>query len=156
MGYSKSYICKLMQANLWHHRLFHFHLPFWIQTVWRGREKIQKFEYLENERNFYDEIKNIFHSFWRSIIWRKNKNLIRNSGQKLLLKLSPNLGNKIPLQTTYFKLGIFVPFLIWNFAQKVLLTLITYKSVANRPIDFKTAGIYTSAFYVPIHKNKKC
>ena len=28
-----------------------------------GKEKIQKFEYLENEKSFLDEIKNIFHSF---------------------------------------------------------------------------------------------
>ena len=35
--------------------------------------EIQKFEYLENEKNFLDEIKNIFHSFWRSIIWWKIK-----------------------------------------------------------------------------------
>ena len=28
----------------------------------RGRQ-IQKFEYLENEKSFLDEIKNIFHSF---------------------------------------------------------------------------------------------
>ena len=31
--------------------------------------KIQKFEYLENEKSYLDEVKNIFHSFWRSIIW---------------------------------------------------------------------------------------
>ena len=29
----------------------------------RGRVEIQKFEYLENEKSFLDEIKNIFHSF---------------------------------------------------------------------------------------------
>ena len=28
-----------------------------------GRMEIQKFEYLEDERSFLDEIKNIFHSF---------------------------------------------------------------------------------------------
>ena len=28
-----------------------------------GKTKIQKFEYLENEKSFLDEIKNIFHSF---------------------------------------------------------------------------------------------
>ena len=28
-----------------------------------GKMEIQKSEYLENERNFLDEIKNIFHSF---------------------------------------------------------------------------------------------
>ena len=44
-----------------------------------GKEgkKLQKFEYLENEKSFLDEIKNIFHSFWRPIIWWKNKNLIK-------------------------------------------------------------------------------
>ena len=40
LSYSKNYICKFMQANSWHHKLFHFHLPFWIWKVWKGREKI--------------------------------------------------------------------------------------------------------------------
>ena len=31
--------------------------------------KIQKLEYLENKKSFLDEIKNIFHIFWRAIIW---------------------------------------------------------------------------------------
>ena len=39
----------------------------------RGKTEIQKFEYLENEKSFLDEIKNIFHSFWRPIIWLKIK-----------------------------------------------------------------------------------
>ena len=34
---------------------------------------MQKFEYLESEKSFLDEIKNIFHSFWRAIIWWKMK-----------------------------------------------------------------------------------
>ena len=63
LSYSKNNICKFMQVNSWHHKLFHFHLSFWIWKVWKGREKIQKFEYLENERSFLDEIKSIFHSF---------------------------------------------------------------------------------------------
>ena len=46
-------------------------------------KKLQKSEYLENEKSFLDEIKNIFQSFWRPIIWSKNKNLIKNSGHKL-------------------------------------------------------------------------
>ena len=29
----------------------------------RGQTEIEKFEYLENEKSFLDEIKNIFHSF---------------------------------------------------------------------------------------------
>ena len=28
-----------------------------------GRTKIEKFEYLENEKSFLDETKNVFHSF---------------------------------------------------------------------------------------------
>ena len=40
LSYSKNYICKFMQANLWHHKLFHFNLPW---TVWKGRGKITKF-----------------------------------------------------------------------------------------------------------------
>ena len=38
---------------------------------------------LENEKSFLDEIKNIFHSFWRAITWWKYKNLTKNSGHKL-------------------------------------------------------------------------
>ena len=34
----------------------------------KGEDGIQKSEYLENEKSFLDEIKNIFHSFWRAII----------------------------------------------------------------------------------------
>ena len=51
----------------------------------RGREeeKLQKLEYLENEKSFLDEIKNIFHSFCRATIWWKNKNFIKDSGHKL-------------------------------------------------------------------------
>ena len=33
--------------------------------MWKGREKMQKFEYLQNEKSFFWWIKNIFHSFWR-------------------------------------------------------------------------------------------
>ena len=36
-----------------------------------GKTEIQKFEYLENNKSFLDEIKNIFHSFRRAMIWRK-------------------------------------------------------------------------------------
>ena len=33
----------------------------------------QKLEYLESEKSFLDEIKNIFDSFWSAIIWWKIK-----------------------------------------------------------------------------------
>ena len=40
---------------------------------------MQKFEYFENEKNFLDEIKSIFHSFSRAISFDETK----NSGHKL-------------------------------------------------------------------------
>ena len=46
-------------------------------------KKLQKIEYLESEKSFFDEIKYIFYSLWRAIIWWKNRNLIKNSGHKL-------------------------------------------------------------------------
>ena len=42
-----------MQASSWHHKLFHFHLPFWIWKVLN----------LKNEKNFLDEMKNILMVF---------------------------------------------------------------------------------------------
>ena len=39
---SKYYICKFMQANSWHHELFHFRLSFWIWRVRKGKAKITK------------------------------------------------------------------------------------------------------------------
>ena len=47
------------------------------QVEKEGRTEIQKNEYLENEKSSLDEIKSIFHSFWRVIIQWKNKNLIK-------------------------------------------------------------------------------
>ena len=45
--------------------------PFESGNCGKEEKKFQKFEYLENEKNFLDEIKNIFYSFWRPIIWWK-------------------------------------------------------------------------------------
>ena len=33
-----------------------------------GKMETQKSEYLQNKKGFLDEIKNIFHNFWRAII----------------------------------------------------------------------------------------
>ena len=33
-----------------------------------GKSEIQKFEYLENEKNFLEEVKNIFHNYLGTII----------------------------------------------------------------------------------------
>ena len=37
--------------------------PFESGKCRKERKKLQTFEYLENEKSFLDEIKNIFHSF---------------------------------------------------------------------------------------------
>ena len=49
--------------------------PFVSGKCRKEGKKLQKFEYLENEKSFLDEIKNTSHNFWRAIIWWKNKNL---------------------------------------------------------------------------------
>ena len=47
--------------------------PFESGKSGKEEEKIQKFEYLENEKSFLDEIKNIY-SFWRAIFrWKKQQ-----------------------------------------------------------------------------------
>ena len=35
--------------------------------------ELRKFEYLDNEKSFLDEIKSIFYTFESAIIWCKNK-----------------------------------------------------------------------------------
>ena len=54
MSYSKNYICKFMQTNSWHHKLFHFHLSFWIWNVWKGKENIATYLLILIEPLFHD------------------------------------------------------------------------------------------------------
>ena len=54
--------------------------------------EIQKFEYLENQKSFLDEIEKIFHSFWN-----ENKN------KKYLSVFSPNAGKYGPEKTPYLE-----------------------------------------------------
>ena len=42
--------------------------PFESGNSGKEGKKLQTFEYLENEKRFLYEIKNILHSFWRSVI----------------------------------------------------------------------------------------
>ena len=46
---------------------------FESRKCWKERKKLQKFEYLENEKSFLDEIKSIFRTFWRAIICWNSK-----------------------------------------------------------------------------------
>ena len=51
------------------YKLFHFYLLLLnLESVEGEEKKLQKCQYLENEKSFLDEIKNIFHNFWRAII----------------------------------------------------------------------------------------
>ena len=43
--------------------------PFETGKSGKEEEKIQKVEYLKNTKSFLDEMRNIFHSFRRAIIW---------------------------------------------------------------------------------------
>ena len=45
--------------------------PFVSEKCGKKEEKLQKFEYLENEKSFLNKIKNIFHSFWRTSLGKK-------------------------------------------------------------------------------------
>ena len=75
LSYSKHYICKFMQDNSWYYKLFHFRLPFWIWSVKCGKEeqKLQKFEYVENEKSLLDEIKTFFIVFQGLSLLKKYK-----------------------------------------------------------------------------------
>ena len=53
--------------------LFQFHLTLCVWKLWKGREQIRKIEYLENKKDFFDEIKNIFRNFWNAFFWWKIK-----------------------------------------------------------------------------------
>ena len=66
------------------------------------RTEIQKIEYLENKKRFLDEIKSIFHSFWRAIISWKNKNLMKIADTSFKCKYSTH----IKVATILSKIGI--------------------------------------------------
>ena len=57
--------------------------PFQSGKCGKEEEKLQKSENLENEKSFLDEIKKHFSQFLKGYHLMKNKNLIKNSGQKL-------------------------------------------------------------------------
>ena len=62
--------------------IFDHRLKQWPTGRKRGKDRNTKFEYLENEKSFLDEIKSIFHCFRGAIICEKTK-INENSGHKL-------------------------------------------------------------------------
>ena len=49
--------------------IFSYPLRQWLTRKKEGKTEIQKFECLENEKSFLDEIKSIFHNYLRAITW---------------------------------------------------------------------------------------
>ena len=62
-----------MQANSKRHSYSSFTWPFESEKNEAEGNKIQNFEYLENEKSFLDKIKTIFHSFWNTFLLVKYK-----------------------------------------------------------------------------------
>ena len=52
-----------MQANHYIINYFTSICPFEFGNCGKEGKKLQKFEYLENKKRFFDEIKNIFYNF---------------------------------------------------------------------------------------------
>ena len=57
--------------------------PFESGKCGKEEAKLQKSEYLENEKSFLDEIKTFFTVLEGLSFGKKNRNLIKNSGHRL-------------------------------------------------------------------------
>ena len=82
LSYSKNYIFKFMQVNSWHHKLFHFHLSFWIWKVWKGKEKTTKMWISRERKELFRLNKKIFFIVFKGLSFGEKK-LIKNSVHKL-------------------------------------------------------------------------
>ena len=149
-----------MQANSWHHKLFHFHLSFRIWKKWKRGKKLQKFEYLKNKKTFSDEIKNTFHNFWRAIIWWKIKNLIKNMDTsfksiKRIYTCAPDYGYSHknlwdPPLTMSFLIDISLMMkhftIDWNnsFLKEKIIWFIVYKTLFVNPFQANVPFLYSS------------
>ena len=63
LSYSKNCTWKFMQTNSWQHKLFHFHLSFWIWKVWKGRGEITKTWISRKRKEFFRSNKKYFSQF---------------------------------------------------------------------------------------------
>ena len=71
LNYSKNYISKFMQAHSWYNKYSPSIYPFEFAKHGKEGKKLQKLEYLENNKTFFDKTKNSFYSFWWDIVWWK-------------------------------------------------------------------------------------
>ena len=98
MSYTKNYICRLMQANSWH-KLFHFHLSFYIWKAWKGKEKLQKFEYLENKKSLLDETPS---NYYREGFMREMMSVICVQVKKIVLASETKMVQKRRFRRDFF------------------------------------------------------
>ena len=55
--------------------------------MWKGKEKITKNEYLDNEKSFLNETKSIFHHLWNASLWLKYTKIADKSFKLHMLRL---------------------------------------------------------------------
>ena len=92
---------KFIQANWWHHKLFHFQLSFWIWEAWKGRGKIAKIWISREQKKLFRWSKKHFSLFLKGYHLGKNKNLTKNSRQKLYIYF--NCTSEVYLKYTSFQ-----------------------------------------------------
>ena len=56
-----------------------------------GEDGIQKFEYIDNEKSFLDEIKSIFCNYLRAVIWWKKWKIVDTSFKGYVRYISASL-----------------------------------------------------------------
>ena len=88
-------IPKITSANLCKpiHNIINYStsiLSFLIWEVWKGREKISKFKYLENEKSFLDEIRH-FLQFLNGYHLVKKYKFDKKQGTQALIVVFSNL-----------------------------------------------------------------
>ena len=55
--------------------------------MWKGKEKITKIEYLDNEKSFLNETKSIFHHLWNASLWLKYTKIADKNFKLHMLRL---------------------------------------------------------------------
>ena len=87
-----------MQANSWH-KLFHFHLSFYIWKAWKGKEKLQKFEYLENKKSLLDETPS---NYYREGFMREMMSVVCVQVKKIVLASETKMVQKRRFRRDFF------------------------------------------------------
>ena len=79
----------------------------WLTGRKRGETEIQKFQYLENGKSYLDEIKNIFHVFWRAINGWRLCLLIRGLSKERLVRFAGGIWPKLKIMP-FYATGLFL------------------------------------------------